>query len=86
MPGMPLAISDFAVRGLSVRSDKYGMLKGILSDVQLPFPNGKEVLYENWDFIVRYYLCGVLRRVEKKVVRRCYASARLSPFCFIKVI
>ncbi len=36
---------------------KYGMAKGILPDVQLPFPNGKEILYRNWDFIARYYLC-----------------------------
>ena len=36
---------------------KYGMLKGILPDVQLPFTNGKEVLQKNWDFIARYYLC-----------------------------
>lgn len=36
---------------------KYGMLKGILPDVQFPFPNGKEVLHGNWDFIARYYLC-----------------------------
>ena len=36
---------------------KYGMLKGILPDVQFPFTNGKEVLQKNWDFIARYYLC-----------------------------
>ena len=36
---------------------KYGMLKGVLPDVQLPFDNGKEVLQQNWDFIARYYLC-----------------------------
>ena len=36
---------------------KYGMAKGILPDVQLPFPNGKEILHRNWDFIARYYLC-----------------------------
>ena len=36
---------------------KYGMVKGILPDVQLPFPNGKEILHRNWDFIARYYLC-----------------------------
>ena len=34
---------------------KYGMAKGILPDVQLPFPNGKEILHRNWDFIARYY-------------------------------
>ena len=33
---------------------KYGMVKGILPDVQLPFPNGKEILHRNWDFIARY--------------------------------
>lgn len=36
---------------------KYGMAKGILPDLQLPFPNGKEILRRNWDFIARYYLC-----------------------------
>ncbi len=36
---------------------KYGMNKGILPDVQLPFANGKEILQQNWDFIARYYLC-----------------------------
>ena len=36
---------------------KYGMLKGILPDVQFPFDNGKEILQQNWDFIARYYLC-----------------------------
>lgn len=36
---------------------KYGMMKGLLPDLQLPFPNGKEVLQQNWDFIARYYLC-----------------------------
>lgn len=36
---------------------KYGMMKGILPDVQLPFAHGKEVLQQNWDFIARYYLC-----------------------------
>ena len=36
---------------------KYGMTKGLLPDLQLPFPGGKEVLQNNWDFIARYYLC-----------------------------
>ncbi len=36
---------------------KYGMAKGLLPDVALPFPNGKEVLHQYWDFIARYYLC-----------------------------
>ena len=36
---------------------KYGMMKGILPDVQLPFEQGKELLHDNWDFIARYYLC-----------------------------
>lgn len=36
---------------------KYGMAKGILPDVQLPFEHGKELLHDNWDFIARYYLC-----------------------------
>ena len=35
---------------------KYGMAKGILPDVELPFPKGKEILQQNWDFIARYYL------------------------------
>lgn len=35
---------------------KYGMNKGLLSDVQLPFASGKELLHRNWDFIARYYL------------------------------
>ena len=36
---------------------KYGMAKGLLPDMQLPFPGGKEVLHDNWDFIARYFLC-----------------------------
>lgn len=35
---------------------KYGMSHGVLLDVQLPFPNGKELLHANWDFLARYYL------------------------------
>lgn len=35
---------------------KYGMAKGMLPDIQLPFPNGKELLHQNWDFLSRYYL------------------------------
>ena len=35
---------------------KYGMAKRILPDVELPFPKGKEILQQNWDFIARYYL------------------------------
>lgn len=36
---------------------KYGMAKGILPEVAFPFPNGRELLHQNWDFIARYYLC-----------------------------
>lgn len=36
---------------------KYGMIKGLFPDLQLPFPGGKEVLREYWDFIARYFLC-----------------------------
>ncbi|RGN40395.1 DUF3843 family protein [Bacteroides oleiciplenus] len=36
---------------------KYGMAKGLFPDLQLPFPGGKEVLHEYWDFIARYFLC-----------------------------
>lgn len=36
---------------------KYGMTKGLLPDLQLPFPGGKEVLHRDWDFIARYFLC-----------------------------
>ena len=36
---------------------KYGMTKGILPDVELPFLKGKETLHQYWDFIARYYLC-----------------------------
>lgn len=36
---------------------KYGMAKGILPDVELPFLKGKETLHQYWDFIARYYLC-----------------------------
>lgn len=36
---------------------KYGMIKGILPDVQLPLFKGKELLQQYWDFIARYYLC-----------------------------
>lgn len=36
---------------------KYGMAKGLFPDLQLPFPGGKEVLHDNWDFIARYFLC-----------------------------
>lgn len=35
---------------------KFGMFKGLLPDLQLPFPKGKELLHKNWDFIARYYL------------------------------
>lgn len=35
---------------------KYGMTKGILPDVELPFLKGK-TLHQYWDFIARYYLC-----------------------------
>ncbi len=35
---------------------KYGMAKGLLPDIELPIPNGKELLHKNWDFIARYYL------------------------------
>ncbi|MDO4165128.1 MAG: DUF3843 family protein [Bacteroides sp.] len=35
---------------------KYGMTQGLLPDVQFPFPRGKEVLQQNWDFITLYYL------------------------------
>lgn len=35
---------------------KYGMAKGILPDIQLPFPKGKEFFQQQWDFIARYYL------------------------------
>ncbi|WP_300814063.1 DUF3843 family protein [uncultured Bacteroides sp.] len=35
---------------------KYGMHKGLLTDVRLPFDHGKELLQDNWDFIARYYL------------------------------
>lgn len=36
---------------------KYGMAKDLLPEVTLPFPNGRELLLQNWDFIARYYLC-----------------------------
>lgn len=36
---------------------KYGMTKGIMPDLALPYPHGKEVLQNYWDFIARYYLC-----------------------------
>lgn len=36
---------------------KYGMTKGIMPDVALPYAHGKKVLQEYWDFIARYYLC-----------------------------
>lgn len=36
---------------------KYGMAKGLFPDLQLPFPGGKEVLHDYWDFIARYFLC-----------------------------
>lgn len=36
---------------------KYAMTKGLMPDVQLPFPGGKEVLNKDWDFIARYFLC-----------------------------
>lgn len=35
---------------------KYGMQHGLLPDAQLPFPQGKEALQNNWDFITRYFL------------------------------
>lgn len=35
---------------------KYGMHKGLLPEVQFPFPQGKEMLHRYWDFIVRHYL------------------------------
>ena len=34
----------------------YGMFNGLLPDVELPFPKGKETLQENWDFIMRLFL------------------------------
>lgn len=36
---------------------KYGMGKGIMPDIQFPFPNGKEIFRKYWDFFARYYLC-----------------------------
>lgn len=36
---------------------KYGMEKGIMPDIQLPFPRGKEIFRKYWDFFARYYLC-----------------------------
>lgn len=35
---------------------KYGMAKGVLPDVALPFLKGKETLQQYGDFIARYYL------------------------------
>lgn len=35
---------------------KYGMAKHLFPDLQFPFPRGKEVLHEYWDFITRYFL------------------------------
>lgn len=36
---------------------KYGMTKGILPDLEMPFYKGKEILHTYWDFLARYYLC-----------------------------
>lgn len=35
---------------------KYAVEQNLFPDVQLPFPNGKEILWKNWDFIARYFL------------------------------
>lgn len=35
---------------------KYAMTKGLLPDLQLPFPGGKEVMQQYWDFVARYFL------------------------------
>lgn len=35
---------------------KYAMSRNLLRDAALPFPNGKQLLHENWDFISRRYL------------------------------
>lgn len=35
---------------------KYGMEHNLLPDAQLPIPNGKRLLHENWDFIARWFL------------------------------
>ena len=35
---------------------KLGVHQGFLEKVKLPFPNGKEELHNNWDFIARYFL------------------------------
>lgn len=35
---------------------RYAMTYGLLPDVQLPFPGGKEVLQQHWEFVMRYYL------------------------------
>lgn len=35
---------------------KYAMAKGLLPDLQLPFPGGKEVMSQYWDFVARYFL------------------------------
>ena len=35
---------------------KLGMTTGLLPDVSFPFPNGKNLLQNNWDFVARYYL------------------------------
>lgn len=35
---------------------KYGIRKGYLDDIGLPFTNGKSILHDNRDFLMRYYL------------------------------
>lgn len=35
---------------------KLGMLTGLLPEVRFPFPHGKKLLQDNWDFVARYYL------------------------------
>ena len=45
---------------------KYGMLKGILPDVQFPFDNGKEILQQNWDFL-DFRQLAVLRMLQGRL-------------------
>ena len=35
---------------------KFGMTHNLFPDVAFSFPNGKEILHDNWDFIARRYL------------------------------
>ena len=35
---------------------KYGIQKGYLEDITLPFVNGRKILHDNRDFLMRYYL------------------------------